>query len=632
MHWNDGRPADRMASKSPLQRTPKPIGDYGLIGNMLSAALVGRDGSIDWLCLPRFDSPACFAALLGSSENGRWSLKAVGTKVRSKRRYRPDTAILETQFITPTGAVTVIDFMPPAEDDTKLDVVRIVRGDRGTVDMEMELVLRFGYGAALPWVQKRDYGLSAIAGPDAVELHTPVKLTGRDMRTFARFKVGRGEEIPFTLSYHPAHKSPNFVRDSRQSLQLCEAFWRDWIQPCAFPVKAARWSDAVKRSLITLKLLTYQPSGAIVAAPTTSLPEDVGGERNWDYRLCWLRDSALTLYALLNSGFRDEAARWREWLLRAIAGHPEQLQIVYGVAGERWLQEAVVPWLSGYAQSRPVRVGNDAFEQRQLDIYGELMDTLHVAREAELPPAIDAWELQCVMLEHLAKHWHEPDRGMWEVRGPARSFTHSRVMCWVAFDRAISSATRFRLPGPLKKWRALRREIHADVCRHGVDKHGRFVQYYGGEALDASSLLMAQVGFLPAGDKRFRATVAAIERELLTDGFVRRYSPSKTDDGLAGSEGAFLPCSFWLADAYVLLGRRKKAEALFERLLGLTNDLGLLSEEYDTASRRLVGNFPQAFTHVGLINTAFNLIHLRGPAHQRAKRTAPDAKQRTRRK
>jgi GH15 family glucan-1,4-alpha-glucosidase len=438
--------------------------------------------------------------------------------------------------------------------------------------------------------------------------------------------VRKGQTVPFTLSYHPSHGPPHFIADRSQSLKTTEAFWREWIANCTFPHENKRWWDAVARSLITLKLLSYKPSGAIVAAPTMSLPEAEGGARNWDYRYCWLRDSALTLYALLNSGFRDEAVRWREWLLNAIAGDPEQMQIVYGIEGERWLPEMTVPWLQGYRKSAPVRVGNAAFGQMQLDVYGEMMDTLHAAREAKLPPAPEAWHLQRVLLAHLEKSWNQPDRGIWEIRGKPRTFTHSQAMCWLAFDRAVLSVSRFKLPGPVARWRSIRRKIHARICAQGVSgKKGHFVQYFGGRALDASLLLLPQIGVVEAKDPRFVATVDAIEKHLMQDGFVMRYSTTRRTDGVGGPENAFLPCNFWLADAYVLLGRDGDAETMFEKLLSIRNDLGLLAEEYDPRAGRLMGNFPQAFSHVGLINTAYNLAKRHGPAQQRVKTTAPTA-------
>ncbi len=600
------------------------IEDYGLIGNMLSAALVGRDGSIDWLCLPRFDSPACFAALLGTPDNGRWKIEPVDEVVTRSRRYLPDTAVLETRFETRTGTVMLTDFMPINERDRALDVIRIVTGVAGTVELEMELSLRFENGQAIPWVRRKDYGLSAVAGPHTVELHTHLPLEGRKMKTYARFSVTAGESVPLTLSYHPSTEPPHFVADRRDVLQRTEVWWREWVKRGSFDNMPDAWREPVVRSLITLKTLIYAPTGAIVAAPTTSLPEAIGGARNWDYRYCWLRDSALTLYALLNSGYRQEAEDWRQWLLRAVAGSPDQLQIMYGIGGERWLPEFEIPWLGGFESSRPVRIGNDAARQIQIDVYGELIDTLHVARDAEMQPGDEAWRLQKVLLGHLAKAWQLPDRGIWEVRGPARAFTHSRMMAWVAFDRAVASAERYGLQGPIAKWRELRKQIHDEICANGFDaEKNSFVQYYGGRTLDASLLLMPQFGFLPANDPRLAGTIAAVERELLRDGLVLRYSTEETDDGINGGEGAFLACSFWLADAYVLAGRVGDARKLFDRLLGLRNDLGLLSEEYDFAADRLVGNFPQAFSHIGLINTAHNLVSACGPARQRAEKIAP---------
>jgi GH15 family glucan-1,4-alpha-glucosidase len=603
----------------------KPIEDYGLIGNMISAALVARDGSIDWLCVPHFDSPACFAALLGSEENGRWKIAPEGGAAAISRAYLEDTAVLETRFVTGSGEVTLTDFMPLTRDEERIDLVRIVRGVRGTVPMAMDLAIRFGYGTAIPWVQRRDYGLSAVSGPDALELHTQVPLHGdRDkMTTVSRFEVREGETVPFTLSYHPSHREPHFVPDRGLSLQRTVSWWREWAKRCHFEGNQA-WRDAVLRSLITLKLLIFSPTGGIVAAPTTSLPEQIGGSRNWDYRFCWLRDSARTLYALLNAGFREEAEAWRQWLLRAAAGLPSQVRIMYGIRGERWLPELEVPWLSGYADSGPVRVGNAAAEQIQLDVYGELMDTLHGARAAELSSLDEAWQMQVAMLAHLEEVWREPDHGIWEFRTPPAHFVHSKVMCWVAFDRAIKASERFRLDGPVDRWRKIRGEIHAEVCEKGFDaRRNCFVQYYGASALDASQLLMPQLGFLPADDPRLAGTVAAIERRLLDNGFVRRYDPAEQSDGLREGEGAFLACSFWLADAYALVGRHEDAQRLFDRLLGLRNDVGLLAEEYDPGAGRLVGNFPQAFSHIGLINTAFNLVQVSGPARQQAEGTPP---------
>lgn len=602
----------------------KPIEDYGIIGNMISAALVSRDGSIDWLCLPRFDSAACFAALLGNPEHGRWLLTPEDPACRISRRYVPGTAVLESRFETATGCCTLTDFMPLTHDEEKVDVVRIVRGISGEVAMSMELILRFNYGQVVPWVRRRDYGLSAVAGPDAVELHTAVALVGRNMTTTARFTIRENEEVPFTLSYHRSHKMPHFVPDSSETMDRTISWWQEWSKRCLFDIKHHVWRDAVIRSLITLKLLTFGPTGGIVAAPTTSLPEAIGGSRNWDYRYCWLRDSALTLYALLNAGYREEAEAWRQWLLRAAAGRPEQLHIMYGIAGERWLPENEVPWLPGYEESSPVRIGNEAVGQIQLDVYGELIETLHAAREAELAPLAEAWRLQSVLLDHLETIWRKPDNGIWEVRGEPRAFTHSRLMCWVAFDRAIKSAEHFGLDGPVDRWRELRDMIHADICENGFDPHrNSFTQHYGGKALDASLLLIPQVGFLPADDPRVIGTIRAIEQDLICNGFVLRYSTDQVDDGIGGEEGAFFACSFWLADAYVMLGRIDDASKLFESLLAIRNDLGLLAEEYDPIRKRLVGNFPQGFSHIGLINTAFNLIDASGPAQQRSKRVAP---------
>ncbi len=610
-------------------RSP-PIESYGLIGNMVSAALVGRDGSIDWLCLPRFDSPACFAALLGGPEHGRWLIAPRDPVVQCTRRYLPDTAVIETRFDTEHGAAALIDFMPRSEDEEKVDVIRIVRGLRGEVRMRMELVLRFDYGRTVPWVRRRDYGLSAVAGPDAVELHTNVPLEGRSFRTFAELTVREGESVPFTLSYHRSHRAPHFVGDRNESLDATVQWWRQWIGACRFQCHNARWSEAVRRSLITLKLLTFEPTGGIVAAPTTSLPEALGGARNWDYRYCWLRDSTLTLYALLNAGYRDEAAAWRHWLLRAAAGLPEQLHIMYGIAGERWLPEIELPFLPGYARSRPVRVGNAAVTQRQLDVYGELMDAFYAARVSALAPLEESWRLQKSLLAHLERVWREPDQGIWEMRGPPRAFTHSRLMCWVAFDRALKSCEKTKLEGSTQRWLAVRDEIHADICAHGYDRRrNTFVQHYGGTALDASLLLLPQTGFLPLDDPRVAGTVDAVERELLVDGFVARYATDEVDDGVGGREGAFLACSFWLADAHAQLGRVDAAAELFDRLLAIRNDLGLLAEEYDPVERRLLGNFPQAFSHVGLVNTAFNLVAAHGPAEQRAERAgAPNTQHR----
>jgi GH15 family glucan-1,4-alpha-glucosidase len=607
----------------------KPIEDYGLIGNMISAALVARDGSIDWLCLPHFDSAACFAALLGGPQHGRWLIAPADEHARTSRRYLPDTAILETRFESERGAVTVTDFMPLTEDEDKVDVVRIVKGIRGEFQMRMELVVRFDYGRTVPWVRKRDYGLSAVAGPHAIELHTDVALEGRDFKTLAEFTVREGDSVPFTLSYHRSHRTPHFVPDRTETMEATATWWREWSKHCRFSCSNERWLEAVKRSLITLKLLTFAPTGGIVAAPTTSLPESPGGPRNWDYRYCWIRDSTLTLYAFINAGYRDEAVAWRAWLLRAAAGLPEQLHVLYGLAGQRCLPELTIHWLPGYENSKPVRVGNAAISQSQLDVFGEIMDAMHAARQADLAPSSDAWRLQKALLKHLERVWHQADHGIWEVRGPPQRFTHSRLMCWVAFDRAVKSCEDFGLDESFGHWQALRDHIKAEILAHGFDeRRNSFVQYYGGTSLDASLLLIPLVGFLPPDDPRVTGTVDAIARELAPNGFVRRYATQHVDDGVGGPEGAFLACSFWLADAYAVGGRLREAEELFERLLGIRNDLGLLAEEYEPASSRLLGNFPQAFSHIGLVNTAFNLVQAHGPAKQRADRTGPPSENR----
>jgi GH15 family glucan-1,4-alpha-glucosidase len=597
------------------------IEDYALICDCEAAALVARDGSIDWLCWPRFDSDACFAALLGTEEHGRWQIAPRADEVRVSRRYLPSTLILETRFECDEGAVTLVDFMPL--DATHSNVVRLVIGERGCVTMRTELVIRFGYGAIVPWVTRLDDGtLRAIAGPDMVVLRTPVELNGQNLRTVGEFAVAAGETVPFVLTYAPSHVPPPQPLDPQSMLEATAGFWTEWSKTYR---PAGHCSDAVVRSLITLKALTYGPTGGIVAAPTTSLPEHLGGARNWDYRFCWLRDATLTLLALMDAGFSDEAQAWREWLIRAVAGSPEQVQIMYGIAGERRLTEWEVPWLPGYERSTPVRIGNAAYGQLQLDVFGEVMDALHQARRTGLAASESGWALQQAFLTHLERIWTEPDEGIWEVRGPRRHFTYSKVMAWVAFDRAIKSAEQFDLEGPLDRWREIAAAIHADVCRRGFDRElGSFVQSYESKQLDASLLLMPQVGFLPPDDPRVRGTLRAIEQRLLADGFVMRYDAAATDDGLPPGEGAFLACSFWLVDAYILQHRTEDARRLFDRLLELRNDVGLLSEEYDPRAGRLVGNFPQAFTHVALINSAFNLSRFGKPVEQRA-HTADDA-------
>jgi GH15 family glucan-1,4-alpha-glucosidase len=593
-----------------------PLEDYALIGDCETAALVSRAGSIDWLCWPRFDSAACFAALLGTSEHGRWLMASAGPVESISRSYRERTLILETRVATSSGAVTVLDFMPPRGRNS--DIVRLVRGDHGCVRMRSELILRFDYGRTVPWVTRlADGTFRAIAGPDMVTLHTPVPLRGVNLTTIAEFDVAAGETVPFVLTHGSSHLPPPAAIDPHASFAHTEAFWREWAaqrEPAG-----GEWSEAVIRSLITLKALTYAPTGGLVAAPTTSLPERLGGSRNWDYRFCWLRDATLTLLALMNAGYYAEARAWRDWLLRAAAGAPAQLQIMYGLAGERQLVEHDVPWLPGYESSQPVRIGNAAHGQRQLDVFGEVMDALHQARLGGLAEGVEDWSFQRAMLQHLGEVWVEPDEGIWEVRGGARHFTHSKVMAWVAFDRGIKAIENHGLDGPIEEWRAVRSAIHHDVCARGFDPGlNSFVQSYGSTELDASLLLIPTVGFLPPSDPRVLGTIDAVERRLFVEGFLLRYDPVATNDGLPGTEGAFLACSFWLADAYVLTGRLADARRLFERLLGLCNDVGLLSEEYDTSHRRLVGNYPQAFSHIALINTAHNLARASKPAEQRS--------------
>jgi GH15 family glucan-1,4-alpha-glucosidase len=579
------------------------IEDYALIGDCRTAALVSREGSIDWLCLPRFDSGACFAALLGTPENGRWFLGPAGEVVATRRSYRDGTLVLETEHETAAGVVTVIDCM--ALQDSRHDLIRRVIGRRGKVAMRTELVVRFDYGWVVPWVRAENGGIVAIGGPDILHLRSDVGLHGENLKTVGEFTVAEGEALSFVLTWHPSHEQPPLALDPARAIEDTAAWWRTWSTRCCYE---GEWPDAVKRSLITLKALTYEPTGGIVAAATTSLPEKIGGVRNWDYRYCWLRDATFTLYSLLMNGYRDEARAWREWLLRSVAGKASQLHIMYGVAGERRLPEMELGWLRGYENSRPVRIGNGAWSQFQLDVFGELADVLHLCRRAGLQTTSDGWRVERGLIESLESRWEEPDEGIWEVRGPRRHFTHSKVMAWVALDRAVKDVERFGLPGPAGRWRVLRDRIHAEVCERGYDaRRQTFVQYYGGRALDASLLMLPLVGFLPPGDPRIQGTVAAVERELTRDGFVDRYTQESDVDGLPPGEGSFLLCSFWLADNYALLGRQDDARRLFENLLSIRNDVGLLAEEYDPAARRLLGNFPQAFSHVGLVNTAMNL-------------------------
>lgn len=594
------------------------IEDYALIGDCETGALVGRDGSIDWLCLPRFDSDSCFGRLLGNEENGYWKLCPLDRSV-SERRYRPGTLILETVFATDRGRVRVSDFMPPK---TKLSkVVRIVEGLEGKVEMRSELVARFDYGITVPWVSHiEDGALSLVAGASMLLLRTEVPVHGESMKTVGSFSVTHGQRVAFVLSHQISYENPATAEDPNALLDETERFWREWSSRCE---AAGPYSEAVLRSLMTLKALTFAPSGGMVAAATTSLPEQVRGPRNWDYRFCWLRDATLTLLALMGAGYYDEARAWRDWLVRAVAGSAKQLQIMYAVTGERRLTEWEVPWLSGYENSKPVRIGNAAHTQLQLDVYGELMDALYQARRGGLGENRRAWAVQRALLDHLKEIWTEPDEGIWEVRGGAKHFTYSKIMAWVAFDRAIRSAAEFGMHGPVKEWEAQRAAIHEDVCRHGWDKQRQtFVQVYGEPQLDASLLLIPAVGFLPPEDQRVISTINAIEHDLFEDGFVRRYDTGATKDGLPPGEGMFLACSFWLADAYHLTGRDADAKALFERLLALRNDVGLLSEEYDTAHRRLVGNFPQAFSHIALVNTAHNLTHTEKPSEHRGSKKA----------
>jgi GH15 family glucan-1,4-alpha-glucosidase len=579
-----------------------PIEDYALIGDTHTAGLVSREGSIDWLCLPRFDSPACFAALLGGPGNGRWLLAPAGPVREVRRRYQGDTLVLETEYRTDDGVVRVVDCMPPRQNDP--DVARVVEGLRGRVPMRMELTIRFDYGSIVPWVRHVDGALHAIAGPDSVWLRTPVRVRGENLTTMADFTVAEGQRAPFMLTWHDSHRPAPRRIDPVRALGDTEAWWGEWASGIDY---AGGWQDAVIRSLLTLKALTYAPTGGIVAAPTTSLPEQLGGVRNWDYRYCWLRDATFTLSALMLAGLGDEARAWREWLLRAVAGQPKQMQILYGVAGERRITEQELDWLGGYGGSRPVRIGNAAVAQFQLDVYGEVMDALHLGRRFGLESDPWTWDLQRALLEFLESNWRRPDEGIWEIRGPRRHFTHSKVMAWVALDRAIKAVELLGLEGPVDRWRGVRRELHDEVCREGYDsERDSFVQYYGADHLDASLLQIPLVGFLPASDPRVKGTVAAIQRELMSDGLVHRYPPEGSEkvDGLPPGEGPFLACTFWLADNLVMMGRRDEALAIFERLLTLRNDVGLLAEEFDPSSGRLLGNFPQAFSHVALVNTA----------------------------
>ncbi|HZU82605.1 MAG TPA: glycoside hydrolase family 15 protein [Polyangiaceae bacterium] len=598
-----------------LGAVPSRIEDYALIGDCQTAALVSRSGSIDWLCLPRFDSGACFAALLGGPEHGRWIIAPRGHVLAATRSYRDGTLILDTVFETEHGAILLTDCMPMR--DVAPHLLRVVRGLRGRVPVHTEIVVRFEYGSIVPWVRKTHGGIRAIAGPNSLRIQSDVPLRGVDMTTVSEFEVGADETVSFALTWHPSHvKEPHPV-DTCQMVANTEATWREWAAQCTY---GGDWRDAVVRSLVTLKALTHTATGGILAAPTTSLPEGIGGTRNWDYRYAWVRDATFTLLALVAGGYRDEARDWREWMLRAVAGDPSKLQIMYAIDGARRIPEWTVDWLQGFEGSRPVRVGNAASEQRQLDVYGELLDAMYQCHAVGLPPDQAAWDLQRMLLEYLESSWAKPDNGIWEVRGPERQFTHSKVMAWVAFDRGIRTVEGLGMRGPIERWRAARDRIHEEVCRHGYDAElGAFVQYYGSRRLDASLLMVPLVGFLPPTDERVRGTARLVAERLVDRGLVRRYDTSQDVEGVGGREGAFLPCSFWLADNWALMGRRAEARALFERLIDLRNDVGLLSEEYDADAGRLVGNFPQAFSHVSLVNTAHNiwLADGGGPARHR---------------
>jgi GH15 family glucan-1,4-alpha-glucosidase len=580
------------------------IEDYGLIGDCETAALVGRDGSIDWLCWPAFDSDACFAALLGTRRHGRWLIAPAEDVKNCSRRYWDNSLILETRFETASGVVALIDFMPPRGHAS--DLVRLVRGVSGRVKLKMELVIRFGFGTDIPWVRRTEDGaVLAICGPDMTVLRTPVETRGEDLTTLADFEVSEGDTIPFVMTYGASHLPVPAPIDPAQALLDTEDFWTDWCSQCTYQGDNR---DLVMRSLITLKALTYEPTGGIVAAPTTSLPEKLGGARNWDYRFCWLRDATFTLLALMNSGYTGEASAWHNWLLRAVAGSPVEMQIMYGIMGQRRLLEWEASWLPGYEGAQPVRVGNAAHAQLQLDVYGELIDAFHQSRMAELKLDEGSWALECAVLDHLAEVWDQPDHGIWERRGDRRHYVSSKVMTWVGFDRGIKSAERFGFAAPLDRWRGLRDAICRDVCEKGFDREqNTFVESYGSHLLDASILLLPAVGFLPASDPRVRGTIAAIEQHMMRDGFVLRHDPREVSDEIQPIEGAFLACSLWLADAYVLAGEIAKAQGLFDRVVAVGNDLGLLAEEYDSGAGRQTGNFPQALTHIALINTAHNL-------------------------
>ena len=594
---------------------PSKIEDYALIGDCETAALVGLNGSIDWLCWPAFDCDACFAALLGDEQNGHWRIAPVGDVKKTSRRYQGNSLILETRFETAEGTVALIDFMPPRGDAS--DIVRLVRGVSGRVKMRMELVIRFGFGTDIPWVKKNEDGdgLLAICGQDMAVLRTTVKPHGERMTSVAEFEVGEGETVPFVMTYGPSHLPVPDAIDPEEALKDTEDYWREWASRCTYEGEVR---DLVMRSLITLKALTFAPTGGIVAAPTTSLPEILGGSKNWDYRYCWLRDATFTLLVLMNSGYTEEASAWHAWLLRAVAGAPAHMQIMYGIMGQRRLLEWEADWLPGYEGSRPVRVGNAAHAQLQLDVYGELMDAFHQARVAKLELDDTTWEVECKVLEHLAEIWSKPDSGIWERRDGDKHYVFSKVMTWVAFDRAIKSAEKFGLKGPTDEWRKLRDTIHRDVCEKGFDaEQNTFVMCYGSKVLDASILLLPGVGFLPGDDPRVLGTLAAMEKYMIRDGFVLRHDRREAHYGSQPIEGAFLACSFWLVDAYLLAGQIEKAQQLFDRVVGIANDVGLLAEEYDSGARRQTGNFPQALTHIALVYSAHNLSDAKKPVVQR---------------
>ena len=579
------------------------IEDYAFLSDTQTGALVSRDGCVDWLCFPRFDSPACFASLLGDKANGHWVFFPREKIEKTARRYRGDTLILETEIETKSGAVRLIDFMPPRGENP--DLVRIIEGLRGQVRMQMELIIRFDYGQIVPWVRKRDRGLEAIAGPDGLILRTPIETRGKDLTTIAEFTVGEGDRVPFVLTWFVSHKNPPRAINPDHALRDTERFWGDWSEQFQ---GQGRWRDAVMRSLVVLKGLTYAPTGGVVAAATTSLPEQIGGPRNWDYRYCWLRDATFALFSLLRAGYREEAKGWRKWLLRAVAGSPAQMQIMYGVRGERRLDEFEIPWLSGYEKSKPVRIGNAASNQFQLDVYGEVLATMFQADRAGIKMEEPDWRMMVQLMKFLESNWQKPDEGIWEVRGGRRHFTHSKMMAWVAFDRAVKLVEECGCAAAEHhaRWQKIRDQIHAEVCERGYNARKKaFTQYYGSDALDASLLTMPLVGFLHVTDERVRDTIEAVERELMEDGFILRYRPQECGvDGLPGREGVFVACSFWLVACWHLLGRKKDAREFFERLLDIRNDLGLLSEEYDPREKRQLGNFPQAFSHVALVNAA----------------------------